>query len=86
MEVAMHRFSIYSPLRQWKKGDMLVSPFLCLRVGTHSKENDNILLSPQLMSDPEIDEIVAQLKVELDEFGKKAKRELKSLREKMVEK
>ena len=82
----MQRFSIYSPLRQWKKGDMPVSPFLYLTVGTYSKEDDNVLLSPQLMSDPEIDEIVAQLKAELDEFGKKAKRELKSLREKMVEK
>jgi len=79
VEVAMYRFSIYSPLRQWKKGDIPVSPFLYLKAGTHSKENDNILLSPQLMSDPEIDEIVAQLKVELDEFGKKAKKELNSL-------
>lgn len=82
----MQRFSIYSPFRQWKKGDMHVSPFLYLTVGTHSKENDNILLSPQLVSDTEIDEIVAQLKAELDDLRKKAKRELKFLKEKMVEK
>lgn len=65
---------------------MPISPFVYLAVGTHSKENDLILLSPQLMSEPEIDEVVIQLKVELDEFGKKAKKELKSLREKMIEK
>jgi len=65
---------------------MPISPFVYLAVGTHSKENDLILLSSQLMSEPEIDEVVTQLKAELDEFGKKAKKELKSLREKMIEK
>jgi len=82
----MYRLSIYSPLKKWKKGDLPTSPFLYLTVGTHSKENNHILLSPQLMSDREIDEVVIQLKAELDEFGKKAKKELKALRDKIVEK
>ncbi len=82
----MHRLSIYSPIKKWKKGEMPISPFVYLAVGTHSKENDLILLSPQLMSELEIDEVVTQLKAELDEFGKIAKKELKSLREKMIEK
>ncbi len=80
----MYRFSIYSPLRKWKKGDIPVSPFIYLKLATYSEKNDKILISPELMSDPEIDEIVTQLKQELDEFGKKAKKELKSLREKMM--
>jgi len=82
----MHRLSIYSPARKWKKGDLPTSPFVYLTLGAHSKDNDNILLSPQLMSDSEIDEVVTQLKAELDDFRKKAKKELKSLREKMIEK
>lgn len=82
----MHRLSIYSPLKKWKKGDLPTSPFLYLTVGTHSKENNHILLSPKLMSGREIDEVVTQLKAELDEFGKKAKKELTSLQKKIFEK
>lgn len=79
----MYRFAIYSPLRAWKKGDYPLSPFLHLSVGTYSKEQEHILLSAQLMTEREIDEVVDQLRNELEDFRKEAKNELKSLREKM---
>lgn len=80
----MYRFSLLSPLRAWKKGDYPVSPFVHLSLGTYMSEQDHILLSAQLMTDKEVDEVVDSLKGELDEFGKVAKRELRELREKML--
>ena len=46
-------------------------------------EEGNVLLSPQLMTDGEIDEVVNKSKRELDEFGRAAKEELRNLKEKM---
>ena len=82
----MHKLSIYSPLRTYKKGGYPVSPFVHLSVGIHSASEENILLSPQLMSDQDIDETVEKIHRELEEFRKEAKRELKTLRKKMLEK
>jgi hypothetical protein len=82
---SMYRFSLLSPLRAWKKGDSPVSPFVHLSLGTYMQEQDHVLLSAQLMTDREIDEVVNSLKGELDEFGKTAKKELKELREKMLQ-
>ena len=80
----MHRLSMYSPLREWRKGEYPVAPFVHLSVGTHSESQGTVLLSPQLMTDQEIDETVNQLRNELEEFRKKAKKELQSLRKKML--
>jgi hypothetical protein len=85
MEPLMHKLSIYSPLHAWKKDDDPVSPFLHLSIGTYSEEQGRILLSAQLMTDLEIDYVVDEMKQELEEFGKKAKAELKSLHKKMRE-
>ena len=79
----MYRLSIYNPFSEWQKGDLLSTPFICLAVGTHTKEAGHTLLSPQLMSDKEIDEVADNLKAELEEFRKKAKRELKTLKAKI---
>ena len=79
----MNRLALFSPLRAWKKGEYPLSPFVHLSVGTYSLEQEHILLSPQLMTAKEIDEVVDQLREELEEFRKKAKNELKSLHEKM---
>lgn len=82
----MYKFSIYSPLRAWKRGELPVSPFLHLSVGTYFEEEGNILLSAQLMTGKEVDEVVDQMKLELDEFRMKAKKELKLLQDKMLQK
>lgn len=52
-------------------------------MGTHTPEDGHSLLSSRLMSDIEIDEVVENMKIELVEFRKKAKKELKMLKEKM---
>jgi len=79
----MHRFAIYSPLGVWEKGDYPVSPFVHLSAGMYSEEDGRVLLSAQLMTDLEIDHVVDGLKKELEEFRAKAKKELKSLNDKM---
>jgi len=79
----MHRFTIYSPLGAWTKGDHPTSPFVHLSAGTYSEEQGRVLLSAQLKTDSEIDYVVDELKKELEEFRTKAKKELKSLHEKM---
>lgn len=86
LERAMHRLAMYSPVKGREKGDLPISPFVHIEVGTHSRDDGHILLSAQLMSDAEIDEAVQQLKSELDEFSKAAKRELRQLRDKMIDK
>ena len=80
----MNKFAIYSPLGVWKKGDYPISPYLHLSVGNHFEEEGNILLSAQLMTSREIDEVVDQLNQELEEFRNNAKKELKVLQDRMV--
>lgn len=83
----MPQFALYSPLSKWTKGDRPLPPFVYLSLGINLPEHDgHILLSAQLMSPEEIDYAVAQLKTELDEFQITAKKELQTLREKMVQK
>ena len=82
----MHRFTIYSPLGVWKKGEYPTSPFLHLAAGAYSEQHGHVLLSAQLMTDSEIDEVVDGLKKELEEFRTKAKKELKSIQDKMLNK
>ncbi len=80
----MHRLAMYSPLHARKEGDYPLAPFLHLSVGTHSEEQGHILLSSQLMTDSEIDYVVDEMRQELEEFRKNAKRELKSLLDQML--
>jgi hypothetical protein len=71
---------MYSPLNENATSDEPISPYVYLMVGTCSKEGEHILLSPQLMSDKEIDEIVEQMKHELDIFSTNSKCELRALK------
>jgi len=80
----MSRLTMYSPFQKWKKGDDLDRPYVCVQVGESFPENGNTLLGRKLMSDREIDEIVGELKSDLDKFSKEAKRELEKLRNKMA--
>jgi len=82
----MHRLAMYSPLRAWKKGEMPLSPFVNMSVGTHSGSDGRILLSAQLMTDQEIDYAVDEFKDELEEFRNEAKKELLTLKAKMLQK
>lgn len=83
----MHRLALYSPLSKWPKGGYPLSPFVQLSLGAYSPEsNGRVLLSAQLMTPGEIDYVVNQLKAELDEFRIAAKKELRNLREKMLQK
>ena len=81
----MHRLRLYSPLKKWKVGDYPLSPYVHLSIGTYSqtKEGD-ILLSSQLMSAKEIDEVVNSMKKELEVFRKKAKAELLTVKAKIL--
>jgi hypothetical protein len=79
----MHRLRLFSPLKKWKKGDLPLSPYVHLSIGTYGSEDGNVLLSPQLMTAKEIDEVVNSMKRELEEFRKKAKQELQTLKSKI---
>ena len=78
----MYSLAMYSPLSKWRKGDPLSPPFVCMSVGIHSapEEENEILLSSELMSEQEIDHAVEALKNELEEFRIKSKQELKRLK------
>ena len=78
----MRRLAMYSPLSEWRKGDPLSAPHVCIAVGIDSapEDDDEILLSSDLMSEREIDDAVEALKNELEEFRIKAKQELKRLK------
>ncbi|MBS1190918.1 MAG: hypothetical protein H6R10_2710 [Rhodocyclaceae bacterium] len=79
----MNNFAMYSPLRAWKKGDIPADPFVSLELGTHVESDGRQILTPNLMTDAEIDYEVDCLIKELEQFRKAAKKELLSLRAKM---
>ena len=83
----MSTFELYSPLRTWKKGDYPISPFIHLSLGHYSQSNDgHILLGQRLMTNREIDDLIEQLKNELENFRKEAKQHLIILHERMLTK
>ena len=82
----MSRLTMYSPFEKWKNGDDLDRPYVYVMVDEGIPENGHTLLGRQLMNDREIDEIVGELKSDLDKFSKEAKRELERLRNKMAAK
>ena len=82
----MPKLSLHSPLHSWKKGEYPVSPFVYLCVGAHEERDGEILLSAQLMTDSEIDHEVNSITKELEEFRRRAKKELHMLRARMLEK
>lgn len=79
----MSKFAMYSPLWSWKKEELPAGPFVSLEVGTHMESDGRLILTPQLMTDAEIDYEVDGLIKELEQFRKAAKKELLSLRVKM---
>lgn len=83
----MSMFGLYSPLRAWKKGDYPISPFIHLSLDRYSQSNNgHILLGQQLTTNREIDDLIEQLKDELENFRKKAKQHLATLHERMLTK
>ena len=82
----MNKLMMYSPLRSWKKGELPISPFVSIAVGAHSENDGHLLLSPQLMTDAEIDHEVESLIKELEQFRTSAKKELRNLQAKMLTK
>jgi hypothetical protein len=80
----MHKFTLYSPLRSWKKGQPPASPFVSLAIGAHSATAGHLLLTSQLMTDLEVDHEVDGLIREMEEFRKTAKNELRKLKAKML--
>lgn len=82
----MDKLAMYSPLSAWTRGDRKISPFVSLTIGAHSTTDDgHMLLTPELMTESEIDYEVNGLLAELEQFRKAAKAELSSLRLKMLE-
>jgi hypothetical protein len=59
------------------KGDLPFTPFLHIYLSEHSTEFGKILLSPQLMTDKEIDESIDLLIMQLEKVRKMAKSKLK---------
>lgn len=80
-DVKAYHIAMHSPMKDWKKGDYPVSPFVHIVSRDSSGQ-----LSAQLMSDGEIDDAVNRLIRELEEFREVAKRELKELRSRMHQK
>lgn len=63
-----------------KKGDIPFRPYLRISLSEHSSDSEgHILLSPELMTDKEIDEAVDLLVKQLENVRKKAKSKLKKI-------
>lgn len=60
-----------------RKGEIPFAPFLYIYLSEHFNFEDRILLSPQLMTDMEIDEVINSLIMKLEKVRKKAKTELR---------
>ena len=80
----MHKLVLCSPLRSRKQGQLPVSPFVSVAIGTHSEVDGQLLLTAQLMTESEIDYEVDSLVKELEEFRKNAKKEIRTLSAKML--
>lgn len=75
----MPTITLHSPLSNWRPGDYPISPLVHISLSAYSQHAGVILLSPQLMTDKEIDEAVDRLKAELETIRKAAKKELKKI-------
>lgn len=82
----MNKFKMFSPLRDWKKEELPAAPFVSLAVGAHIETHGQVLLTPQLMVDSEIDYEIDGLIKELEEFRVMAKKELRTLQSTMLNK
>lgn len=79
----MNKLKMYSPLHSWKKGERPIDPFVYIEVGTHTSSGTHLFLSPQLMTDTEIDYEVDSLVKELEQIRTAAKSELRTLQAKI---
>jgi acyl-CoA reductase-like NAD-dependent aldehyde dehydrogenase len=75
----MSRLSVYSPLATWKKGEYPITPFVHVAVAFHSEADGQVLLSPPLMTEKEVDDEVDALVRELEAFRQSAKKELATI-------
>jgi len=65
-----------------KKDDLPFTPYVHFYLSSHATDNNGrSLMSPQLMTDVEIDETVNQLIEQLEKARKKAKKELQKKKE-----
>lgn len=82
----MNSFRLHSPMQARKKGDIPTSPFVQIAVGSHSStDNNDILLTPRLMVDSEIDHEIDALIKELEKLRVRAKKEVVMLRKRMLD-
>lgn len=78
-----HRFEVKSPLRNRKKEEYPVSPFLVIKIGHADIDVDgDTVLTAHLMTETEIDHAIDRLREDLEVVRKAAKKELKSLHQK----
>lgn len=67
-----------------RKGDLPFTPFAHIWLSQHSEDAEGrILLSPQLVTDKEIDESVDRLIKQLEKARRKAKKDLREKKEKL---
>ena len=65
-----------------KKGEMTFPPYLHIHLSEHFSDSEgHILLSPQLMTDKEVDESVNLLVMQLEKVRNTAKLKLKKAKE-----
>ena len=74
----MRRFALYSPSPSAVAQQLPVSPFVSLVVASHVAQAGELFLSPQLMTDSELDFEVDALIKELEEFRTSAKKKLRT--------
>jgi hypothetical protein len=80
----MKTFCVHSPFQSWKKGDYPVSPYVAIALGDHVTADGERLLTPQLMTDSEIDYEINRKIEELQLVRKQAKRELSARQKAML--
>lgn len=80
------KFRIVGTMDKWKKGDLPGNQRVDIVLVHYSKTKDgSICITPQLASDEEVDNAVNQLGLDLKKAGIAAKKSIKKINAKMLE-
>lgn len=74
----MSKFFLWRSLAKWKAGDMPAGAVVAVGIAEHVEVDGELLISPNLMSEHEVDESIDNLVAELEQLRRKAKETIRS--------
>lgn len=75
----MSRFFVFSTARRWKPGDLPAPAFVSVGIAAHTAlASGEILITPHLATDREVDETVDSLIADLEQIRRDAKARIRA--------